>query len=59
MTSLNWRRLLNPAAIRTSCIGSVVVSISDRAKYAHRIVDKANGPAPSSEVTTRVRCRSE
>ncbi len=57
--SLNWRTLANPAANAMSAIPSGVVSMSSRAVCARCARASASGPAPSSAVSTRFRCRSE
>jgi hypothetical protein len=53
------RMLEKPAAYATSVNGIAVVSISVRAVCARCARAIASGPAPSSSVTSRVRCRSE
>ena len=57
--SLNCRTLAKPAANATSAMPSGVVSISSRAVCARCARASASGPAPSSAVSTRLRCRSE
>jgi hypothetical protein len=55
--SLNWRMLEKPAAKATSAKVIVVVSIRTRPVCARRARASANGPAPSSVVRIRLRCR--
>ena len=56
--SLNWRTLPNPAAKAMDVKSMSVVSMRMRAVWARWARAMASGPAPSSSVRSRVRCRS-
>ncbi len=58
IVSLNDLMLPKPAAHATSLAGSCVVSSRIRAVWARCVRAIARRPAPSSSVTSRLRCRS-